>query len=262
MRMENKEKEGHTVRAEIEVEADPSQTLIEWVMTANPNINPTPNLNPNPNPNPGYRPAAVTGTSVQMSPPTEDRGTPWDKGESNDAAEFIETTTTKEDIVGPSLENLRDLMVESTTKKTDLEDTLYTIFLEIMNETMAANFETTTPTVPGRPESIADIISFIKDVTNNTENFRSQQSNDLTDNDLLKVGDTFVTTETSVTHDVPTEDPGATTTEGKHLKESPHFIMGQGINGFITGIVQLQEDARFLYDPKTGTLVGREKRRS
>ena len=276
MRMENKEKEGHTVRAEIEVEADPSQTLIEWVMTANPN--PNPNLNPNPNP--GYRPAAVTGTSVQMSPPTEDRGTPWDKGESNDAAEFIETTTTKEDIVGPSLENLRDLMVESTTKKTELEDTLYTIFLEIMNETMAANFETTTPTVPGRPESIADIISFIKDVTNNTENFRSQQSNDLTDNDLLKVGDTFVTTETSVTHDVPTEDPGATTTEGKHLKvkkyhlmllsiilpflnqESPHFIMGQGINGFITGIVQLQEDARFLYDPKTGTLVGREKRRS
>ena len=38
--------------------------------------------------------------------------------------------------------------------------------------------------------------------------------------------------------------------------------MGQGINGFITGIVRLQEDARFLYDPKTGTLVGKEKRRS
>ena len=45
-------------------------------------------------------------------------------------------------------------------------------------------------------------------------------------------------------------------------KASPHFIMGQGINGFITGIVRLQEDARFLYDPKTGTLVGKEKRRS
>ena len=41
-----------------------------------------------------------------------------------------------------------------------------------------------------------------------------------------------------------------------------HLIMGQGINGFITGIVRLQEDARFLYDPKTGTLVGKEKRRS
>ena len=45
-------------------------------------------------------------------------------------------------------------------------------------------------------------------------------------------------------------------------KASSHFIMGQGINGFITGIVRLQEDARFLYDPKTGTLVGKEKRRS
>ena len=44
-------------------------------------------------------------------------------------------------------------------------------------------------------------------------------------------------------------------------KASSHFIMGQGINGFITGIVRLQEDARFLYDPKTGTLVGKEKRR-
>ena len=45
-------------------------------------------------------------------------------------------------------------------------------------------------------------------------------------------------------------------------KAGSHFIMGQGINGFITGIVRLQEDARFLYDPKTGTLVEKEKRRS
>ena len=195
--------EGHTVRAQLEVKGDPSQTLTQWVMT----------------PNPGYREAAVTGASVQVSPPTEDRGTPWDKGESNEVAEMIETTTT-EDVVDPSFENLRDLMVESTTKKTELEDTLYTIFLEIMNQTMAANFETTTPTLAGRPESIEDIISFIKDVTNNTETFRSQQANVLTDNDLPKVVDT------SVTHDAPTEEPETTTTETKHVKvEKCHFIL-------------------------------------
>jgi len=255
MRMEDKDVEGHTVRAQFKVEGDPTQTLTEWVIT----------------PNPGYRPAAVTGASVQMSPPTQDRGDPWDKGESNEVAEMIETTTT-EDVVEPSFENLRDLMVESTTKKTELEDTLYTIFLEIMNQTMAANFETTTPTLPGRPESIEDIISFIKDVTNNTESFRSQQTKDLTDNDLPKVVDTsvVVTSKSVVTHDASTEEPETTTTERKHVKEedpqtdkaSSHFIMGQGINGFITGIVRLQEDARFLYDPKTGTLVGKEKRRS
>ena len=195
--------EGHTVRAQLEVKGDPSQTLTQWVMT----------------PNPGYREAPVTGASVQVSPPTEDRGTPWDKGESNEVAEMIETTTT-EDVVDPSFENLRDPMVESTTKKTELEDTLYTIFLEIMNQTMAANFETTTPTLSGRPESIEDIISFIKDVTNNTETFRSLQADVLTDNDLPKVADT------SVTHDAPSEEPETTTTETKHAEvEKCHFIL-------------------------------------
>ena len=196
MRMEDKDVEDHTVRAQFEVEGDPTQTLTEWVIT----------------PNPGYRPAAVTGSSVEMSPPTGDRGAPWDEEESNEVAEMIETTTT-EDVVEPSFENLRDLMVESTTKKTELEDTLYTIFLEIMNQTMAANFETTTPALPGRPESIEDIISFIKDVTNNTENFRSQQDNDFTDNDLPTVADTSFVNGNSVTHDAHTEEPESTTTE-------------------------------------------------
>ena len=37
-------------------------------------------------------------------------------------------------------------------------------------------------------------------------------------------------------------------------KTSSHFIMVQGINGFMTGILRLQEDARFLYDFKIGAL--------
>ena len=43
---------------------------------------------------------------------------------------------------------------------------------------------------------------------------------------------------------------------------STNLILGRGINGFITGIVRLEEDARFLYDPRTGQLVTMEKRGS
>ena len=44
---------------------------------------------------------------------------------------------------------------------------------------------------------------------------------------------------------------GRTDTE----KEVLHVVTGQGLNGRITGISHLEEEARFVYDPRTGALV-------
>ena len=215
MRMEDKEVEkvvAHTVRAQLEVEGDPAQTLTEWVIT----------------PNPGYRPAPVRGSSVKLAPPTQDVGSPWDTPNAIEVTDRIETTTAS-DYIEPSFENLRDLMAESITTKTGLEDTLYTIFLEIMNETMAANLDTTTPVVPRRPESIEEIISFIKDVTNNTESFRSQATKELTDDDLSKVTNIPFSVTEKIPDDTPTILYPETTTTGKNLEEvninRHHFIL-------------------------------------
>ena len=110
-----------------------------------------------------------------------------------------------------------------------LEDTLYTIFLEIMNETMAANLDTTTPIVPRRPESIEEIISFIKDVTNNTETFRSQTTKELTDDDLSKVTNIPFSVTEKIPDDTPTILYPETTTTGENITEvninRRHFIL-------------------------------------
>ena len=224
MRMEDKEVEkvvAHTVRAQFEVEGDPAGTLTEWVIT----------------PNPGYGPAPVRGSSVKLAPPTQDAGSPWDTPNKIEITDRIETTTASDDIE-PSFENLRDLMAESITTKTGLEDTLYTIFLEIMNETMAANLDTTTPVVPRRPESIEEIISFIKDVTNNTESFRSQATEELTDDDDLSKVTNIPFSATETPDDTPTILYPETTTTGKNLEEvniNRHHLILPIILPFATG---------------------------
>ena len=214
--MEDKEVEkvvAHTVRAQFEVEGDPARTLTEWVIT----------------PNPGYGPAPVRGSSVKLAPPTQDAGSPWDTENTIEVTDRIETTTASDDIE-PSFENLRDLMAESVTTKIGLEDTLYTIFLEIMNETMTVNLDTTTPIVPRRPDSIEEIISFIKDVTNNTETFRSQTTKELTDDDdLSKVTNIPFSVTEKIPDDTPTILYPETTTTGENITEvninRRHFIL-------------------------------------
>ena len=225
MRMEDKEVEkvvAHTVRAQFEVEGDPAQTLTEWVIT----------------PNPGYGPAPVRGSSVKLAPPTQDAGSPWDTENTIEVTDRIETTTAS-DVIEPSFENLRDLMAESITTKTGLEDTLYTIFLEIMNETMTVNLDTTTPIVPRRPDSIEEIISFIKDVTNNTESFRSQTTKELTDDDdLSKVTNIPFSVTEKIPDDTPTILYPETTTTGGNVTEvniNRHHLILPIILPFATG---------------------------
>ena len=141
---------------------DPPQVLTQWVR---------PQVQTQPQPQPqqqqwvlhkewGYQPEPVTGPGAALAPPQDTEATPWQEEEVEDTPEMNEVQ-------------------ETTTEKTEVEDTLYTIFLQMMNQTTGG--EDTTMNPLARPESIEDIISFIKNVTNNTETFRNQAGNTIED---------------------------------------------------------------------------------
>jgi len=237
----------HNVEAQVEVMMDPPQNLTQWVM---PQVQTQQQPLPQPHPQSqqqqqwvlhkewGYQPEPVTGPAADLAPPPDTAAAPWQAEEEAEEAPKV------------------DEVQETTTKKTEVEDTLYTIFLQIMNQTNGGDETTMNPLA--RPESIEDIISFIKNVTNNTETFRNNAANIM--EDLSNVEEaatrTFMTPFETTLSDLETT-PSTTSSKTANEASNQQLILGRGVNGFITGIVRLQGDARFLYDPKTGALVSK-----
>ena len=162
MRMENTS-DNCTSGAVIQVvDGDPVQELKEWVLQPDLSTNSSTTKAPRII-NSSYQPdKESSGAGEQLHPPTALEGEEWDAKE--------EATT---EAVEPAFVNLRNLadqdnFVEDPVDEA-MKDTLYTIFLQIMNKTQAISPETTTKNIVRRPESISDIISFIRNVTNNTD---------------------------------------------------------------------------------------------
>ena len=170
MRMENSS-DNCTSGAVIQVvDGDPVQELKEWVLQRDLSTNSS-TTNAPAILDSSYQPDSESQEGGdQLHPPTAIEGGEWDVSE--------EATT---ETVEPAFVDLRNLADRENSVENPVDeamkDTLYTIFLQIMNKTQAVDPETTTKNLLMRPESISDIISFIRNVTNNTDSTQGVNMN-------------------------------------------------------------------------------------
>ena len=162
MRMENSS-DNCTSGAVIQVvDGDPVQELKEWVLQPDLSTNSSTTKAPAILDS-SYQPDRKSSEGgEQLHPPKALEGEEWDVRE--------EATT---ETVKPAFVDLRNFADRENSVEDPVDeamkDTLYTIFLQIMNKTQAVDPETTSKNLVMRPESISDIISFIRNVTNNTD---------------------------------------------------------------------------------------------